>query len=301
MQFSEASQLWLEYLEAVGRAPVTIQSYGERLGWFGRQFGGRAVGDVTSFEADKWLLGLRRQVGRWVGHPYTPADGEKLSATTINNRAQAVQRLYKFLVTRGVVAHSPVAHWRLAKPKVGRPKHVEQDDMRLLVRAARGRAARGQGRDVALFHFMLDTGCRAGEVASALLKDWDGVGSVWVVGKTGGRLVFVKPSTALLINQWLVDAPQSAWLFCGLHLARGQQMTINSIYLTYKRRANDAGVSGRRNPHGVRHLVGVEAVRQFGLRDAQLLLGHDDINSTIIYAGVDEQRQREVVNTLFVL
>ena len=300
MQFNEASQLWLEYLEAIGRAPVTVESYRERLSWFGREFGGRLVGQITSFEADKWLLKLRRQSGRWVGHPFTPADGGKLSATTINNRAQAIQRLYKFLVMRGVVPQSPVAHWRLAKPRTGRPKHVEQGDMRKLVRAARGRAARGQCRVVALFHFMLDTGCRAGEGASALRSDWDGVG-VWVVGKTGRRRVFVKLATAELINQWLLDAPQSDYLFCGLHLSRGDKMTVNSIYLTYKRRAADAGVSGRRNPHGVRHLVGVEAVKQFSLRDAQVLLGHDDINSTLIYAGLDEERQMTVTHTLSIL
>ena len=78
-------------------------------------------------------------------------------------------------------------------------------------------------------------------------------------------------------------------------------MNPNSIYQMFRRRARDAGISGRRNPHGVRHLVGTEAAKQFGLRDAQILLGHDDISSTVIYAAVDDERQKAVTHALNVL
>jgi site-specific recombinase XerD len=78
-------------------------------------------------------------------------------------------------------------------------------------------------------------------------------------------------------------------------------MNPNSIYQMFKRRAADMDISERHNPHAVRHLVGVSAVAQLGIREAQLLLGHEDINSTLVYAGVDDSRVREITDKLRIL
>jgi site-specific recombinase XerC len=107
--------------------------------------------------------------------------------------------------------------------------------------------------------------------------------------------VYFTQPTADLIGRWLVDHPGGAWLFCGLHRRLGQQMTVDSLYQMFRRRGADRGVTGIHNPHGVRHLVGQAAAQNLGVRDAQLLLGHLDISSTMVYASPDESRLREVV------
>jgi site-specific recombinase XerD len=296
MLFNESVVEYLEYLEAVGRSGRTLESYRQRLGSFVNRFGGLELTAVTPRDVDTWLLSLRRQATVWANHPCHPEEARGLSPATIHSRARCVVMLCAFAQQRGYLTHSPAAHVRLSKPRAQRIKAIAGDDMRELVRAAKMRAGNGQCRDVALLAFMLDTGVRSGEVVSAELADLDLVDrSAYVDGKTGRRKVFFTEKSAQLIGEWLSTHPGGRWLFCGLHKRLGERMTVDSVYQMFKRRAADRGVSGRHNPHGVRHLVGQAAVVQVGIRDTQLLLGHSDINSTMVYAGADESRLREVV------
>lgn len=289
-------------LLAAGRSPRTIQSYGERLGGFLALFGSRELGEISPEDVDGWLIRLREQSERWGNHPCTPPQRGKLSPATVYARGRAAQMFLGFCQRRGYVALSPAAHLRLTKPKQKGVKAMGEATAVALERATKMRAAAGQNRDLALFHFMLDSGCRSGEVASIQLADVDWGGrSVWVSGKTGPRRAFFTEATAVLLRAWLVNHPGGEWLFCGLHLSKGKQMNPNSIYQMFKRRAADMDISERHNPHAVRHLVGVSAVAQLGIREAQLLLGHEDINSTLVYAGVDDERIKEVTDKLRIL
>lgn len=288
---------YLEYLEAVGRSPRTIESYRQRLGSFIAHHGPQPVASLTARDVDQWLLAMRRQATVYDGHPYHPAQARPLSPHTIHTRARSLVMLLAWSVERGHMERSPAAHVRLNKPRCKRIKAVAKPDMKELVRAAKMRAGDGQCRDLAIFGFMLDTGVRSGELVSVELADLDLPNlAAFVDGKVGRRRVFFSPETGERIGQWLTTHPGGRWLFCGLHQRLGEQMTVDSVYQMFKRRAADRGVNGRHNPHGVRHLVGQSAAEQVGLRDTQLLLGHIDINSTMVYAAADENRLREVVS-----
>jgi len=296
MLFNELVVEYLEYLEAVGRSGRTVESYRQRLVGFVQRFGGVELVAVSPRDIDQWLLGLRRQGTVWAGHPYHPEEERGLSPTTIHSRARCVIMLCAFAQRRGYVAHSPAAHIRLTKPRQTAVRAIKQNDMREMVRAAKMRAGDGQFRDVAIMAFMLDTGIRSGEVVSIRLDEFD-IAQRWAMvdGKTGRRRVYFTATTAATVQDWLDNHPGGDYLFCGLHKRLGEKMTVDSVYQMFKRRAADRGVSGRHNPHGVRHLVGQAAVEQVGIRDTQLLLGHTDISSTMIYASADESRLREVV------
>lgn len=299
MNTSNAFTYYLNHLESCGRSGQTLTAYKQRLSKFLERWGAKPVGSITPEDVDQFMIQLRQQQTVWADHPCTPEADRPLSPHTIYARGRALQMFMGFCVERGYVDRSPAAHLRLKKPKQRGVKAMKQETAKRLRQSATMRAGQGQNRDLALLSFMLDTGCRSGEVASIRLADVDmGARCALVDGKTGPRRVWFTERTAGRIEQWLFNHPGGEWLFCGLHLSEGRQMNANSIYQMFKRRANDVDVAGRHNPHAVRHLVGTTAVQQLGIRDAQLLLGHEDVNSTLIYAGVDDERVKQITDSL---
>ena len=259
-------------LEAAGRARRTLETYEERLGYVLAFLGERGVGEIGAVRAcdlDAYVVSLRRR---------------ELSLVTIAGRIMVIKTFFAWCVRRRYLERSPADH--LKKPKLergGRAPPMDRGDLALLL----GEAARGRPRDLAVILFLADTGCRVGELVRL------GVGDVClgkcearVNGKSGGRWVDFTERTARAVEAWLMVRDGPGELLFG--------MTYAAVYKMLRRLATKAGVSGRCNPHSIRHLVGqawlddganLELVRQ--------KLGHRDITTTaMFYAHQDRERVR---------
>jgi integrase len=111
-------------------------------------------------------------------------------------------------------------------------------------------------RDTALVRFLIDTGCRRGEVAVMHVSDVDLRAGEAVVGarsigddvpKDGLRGVAFGKRTAAALDRYLrarpliTSASESAWLWLG---RRGDRLTGSGIYQMLERRAKEAGLDG---------------------------------------------------------
>jgi integrase len=133
---------------------------------------------------------------------------------------------------------------------------LTDDQLRAMLAACVGADLR-ERRDEALIRLMLETGCRAGEVAVMQLSDVDLKAGVAIVrrGKGGkGRSVPFGPETVRAIDRYVrvrrahrLAAGDDLWLG-----DRGKNFSYDALHKSLGMRADMAGVQGF-HPHRLRH------------------------------------------------
>jgi integrase/recombinase XerD len=133
-------------------------------------------------------------------------------------------------------------------------------------------------RDRALLLFLVDTGCRAGEVLSVNLDDYDPItGAVTVRKGKGGRTrtVFVGRQTRRAMRKYLKRRAVDGPLWQTVH--RGQ-LTYDGLRAIITRRAAQAGVKTP-SLHSFRRFFALACLRNgMDLRRLQELMGHSTLN-----------------------
>lgn len=303
MLLTDALSGFLLALEARGCRPATVKSYRLRLAGLVSFLSARGVGNVGEAgpgDLDAWVVSLRRQTVRWLGHPARPEQMGGLSLATIRGRAQSAQAFFRWCAERRLVEGSPAAHLRL--PKVNSrcgDKVMKAVDLARLVAVAEERAEAGKPRDLALLLFLVETGCRAGEAASLRLGWLDlEAGDGIVEGKSGQRAIDFTGVTAEALRAWLAVRPAVDHDFVWVG-QRGGPLSARGIYEVLRRLAREGGVEGRFNPHSIRHLVGQSWSDQVNLELVRQKLGHQSVLTTaMFYANQDRERVKAATRKL---
>lgn len=239
---------WVLSLRADRKSPETIKSYGDGvrfyLDWCRRE--GASPLDRASLRA--WVTSLL-DIGA--------------QPTTARARQLAVRRYAAWLAEEGEIPDDPfigVKPPRLDE-KIVQP--LSDDELRRLLAAcippkgATHAETMRYRRDEAIVRLMLETGMRAGEVASLQLADVDLVNGMAIVrrGKGGkDRVVPVGPYAALAVDRYrrlraahrLAASPE-LWLG-----DRGKQFSYDGLRRSLSVRASTAGIVGF-HPHRLRH------------------------------------------------
>lgn len=140
-----AVQAYIDWQDSNDRAPKTMVKYRDVLTRFAahcRDAGVRLMHAITTQTVDEFAIRRRR-------------DG--MAAKTIYTELTVVRQWLNFVVSRRMLAASPVAGTKLVKPKPGPRDYWRQDQLDAIVDAARGPYK-------AAYLLMSETGMRVGEV-----------------------------------------------------------------------------------------------------------------------------------------
>jgi len=295
MNTQEAFKSFVTYLTAVGRSPRTIETYKQKCRHFLDKFGDYWVADITPEDIDIYLLNVRRRGMRWVDHPIMPEQEGGLSDSTIHSIMRHIRSFLNWCAKRGHCDISPADHIIIKRRRSRRILAHCTNDTAKAIEMLSEQNTLGSRRDLLLFRFILDTGCRAGEACSVLRADIDRERcQVLANGKTDEDYLFFSPDILPLIDDWLAVAPPSPWLFCGLHTAKGEQITTRNLWQIFKRRKIKFGLTGRLNPHSHRHGVAQEWANKHGVLRTQAKLRHVDVNSTLFYVRPNDEDIRRL-------
>jgi site-specific recombinase XerD len=201
----------------------------------------------------------------------------------------------------GLAEQNPVRAVKAPKLPKLKPKALDQEEVERLVDACRGSLL--PRRDKAIILFLLDSGCRASELAGIRDGDVDFErGRARVMGK-GSNERFVYLGRSALSALWLYvneERPEHArpgddHLFL---LQDGYPMDRNSLRKVFDRRNGEAGVHA--SPHRMRHSAAIAHLRGgMDLLSLQRLLGHESLETTRVYltALADEDVERAARRT----
>jgi site-specific recombinase XerD len=161
-------------------------------------------------------------------------------------------------------------------------------------------------RDYTILHLLDDSGARASEIANLNLDYFDPPNATLAILGKGNRYrqITLEPKTVELIKLYIAKYRTAPKLWYQNHLFINQRktpLTRHGIYRICKKYLYKA-LSPKRlktiNPaHSFRHACAVRMLScGKSLSDIKNRLGHEDIQSTMIYLHLDLRRKRQVQN-----
>jgi site-specific recombinase XerD len=306
---------FLGYLVDRNYSPRTVRAYAFDLLAFCRWLDAEAL-DMTAVDTDVLLRFLTHcatatHPGRPGGNVYSIVDGRNAgySPATINRRLAAISAMFAFRQMREPDAPNPVPRGResrraargertgllahVAKPKARSRLRVRQP--RRLPRGLDRREASAllgsfrTWRDRAIAGLMLFSGLRSAEVLGLQVPDVD-IGARWVrvMGKgCKERRVPVDEDVAGAVQTYLLaerpDTDSRTLFVVAKGVNRGQPLTPAGLRTVFRYHRSRSGVRAG-HPHALRHSFGT-ALAEAGVDLAviQALMGHDHVDSTVIY------------------
>jgi len=266
------------YLRTRGHRGKTLSTYPYQVGYFIRWLGAQD-GDnlkVGMIEANKFMIHLAQR---------------GLSNSGMASYLDALRAFYDFLVVTGRAEKNPFR-------EIPRPKRMRREVRFLTKREVRRLLATAKRifdlRRYLAIRLLYVTGMRVGELAELRWGDIDITRKRALVrGKTGERYVLLDDITVGLLLKLRKEARFSE------KTARVFRVRPQTIREWVRRAGEEAGL-GRITPHMLRHSFGTHLI-QAGVHErvVQALLGHESIQSTMVYTHVRDEDLREAHKKLF--
>lgn len=266
--------------------------------------------DYYRVTLEKWLhFYIKKSVLEWTRDDVRMhfarrmLDYPDVSKVTINNDRRNFSSFFTWLMDEGYLRNgNPMK--AMKKIKVDKViKEPTPDDQIEVMRdkLAEKKSANEVGtkmwlkvvRDQAIFEFLLMTGCRIGELTTAKLKDLDlERKEIKVFGKDAKeRVCYLNTLSVLRMHQWL-DARKNIdneYIFVAVDKTKGkhERLKISGVEIAIRRLGRECGFENI-HPHRFRRTAATTALRKgMPIEQVQLMLGHEQIDTTMIYAKTD--------------
>ncbi|MBE0699827.1 MAG: tyrosine-type recombinase/integrase [Anaerolineaceae bacterium] len=218
----------------------------------------------------------------------------QLQPATINRHLVSLKRYFGWAVEHQLTARNPASVVKLV-PQMARPAHHLTDHEEAALVAAAEHA--GSLRDRTLIVLMLHTGLRVNEVCSLkrdhlVLHKRSGYLKVW--GKRNKyREVPLNATARKALEDYRAAQPESA-PFLFVSQRTGEQLTPRGVGFLIKKYAQKAGLPNLR-PHDLRHRFGYRMAETVPMHRLAQIMGHDSLDTTMIYIrGTEHDLQQAV-------
>lgn len=231
------------------------------------------------------------------------ADGSiHYSAMTIGELMNTVRNFYNYLKAEKLVHSNPFKNLRFIRREGKLPRHIPKEDvmdkflnsLKCFWKEKTHSLRRNLYKIHVIAELMYATGLRLSEVAKLKVSDVDLAGGMVSVreGKGGrDRKAYLNEYACRVLRIYIEEMREyinwnkdSDHVF-GVKDGRNLDPVLNRWL---KKKGERAGIE-RFTSHTFRHAVGFHLLRRgCGLRFIQLILGHEEINSTVVYTKVDK-------------
>ena len=236
-------------------------------------------------------------IARFLGDPdtLTRPDGEPKKASSMNALRSSLRGFFRFLDRSGFVTQNPTRLLARARDGSLVPNALSADETKRLLDTLASGETQVARRDHALFALLLGTGMRLGSALQLEVDDFDLERSDVVLRATKGRgsqVVFLPQPLREHMLVW-VGEKCSGRVFPG---RGGGLLDRRHVQRRLAYWLDKACVRRRYSPHSLRHTFAMNLYERTG--DILLVkeaLGHQSIESTLIYARADQRRLREAL------
>jgi integrase/recombinase XerD len=207
-----------------------------------------------------------------------------LKPNSVNRSLISLKRYFAWLLSTAKTKHDPAKVVKLVGEEVSPPRHLDDQEEQALVAAV---TEGGNPRDRAIIVLMLHTGVRARELCTltrAQVRIGKRSGTISVLGKRNKQREIPLNATAraaLLAYDPLLCKPSrdTTPLFLSKKHTRLTERGLGYVIKKYAEKARVFDIS----PHDLRHRFGYRMAAAIPLHRLAQLMGHDSLNTTMIY------------------
>ena len=218
-----------------------------------------------------------------------------VKASTVAHRVRFIKSFFRWANEEGYAGEN--ISKKLKEPKIPKriPKFLTEQEIDKL------REACQSDFESALLEFCFTSGCRLGEIASINVSDinWDD-NSINVTGK-GNKLrkIYFSDECKTLLDKYIkTRRGNDDALFLTERLPH--RMSLEQLRGRIKAIAKRTGIKGSIYPHKLRHSYATYLLNHgASLEVIRQLLGHENLNSTLIYANLSEEGKKNIYKKIF--
>jgi integrase/recombinase XerD len=279
MLLSEAWQLYAADKQIEGFSPATLKGYKVQLNLLIRYFGDIDIEEITLASLKTYLIEA----------------GSHLKPASLGARIRFIRAFFRWAADEGYCPGNPAR--KLREPKLGPrvPKALSEEDTVSLQEACRTTL------EHALIEFIYTTGCRIGEVhrLNRNAIDWENRSCI-VLGKGNKeREVYFSIKTAIWLKKYLNSRNDNDTALFVTERAP-HRMSIAQIRYIVKRVARRSEVEANVYPHKLRHSYATHLLNNGApMEGIQTLLGHQKLETTMLYAQLSGPRRKEIYQRYF--
>ena len=286
---SDESVLFTQFLDAHDFAEDTRRAFTQDVRKFARWFSESnrepfKVGRVTVRDVTDFRQHLRNDQGQAVA--------------TVNRALVTVRRFFRWLAEEGHVSNNPAKQVKELRRQQLAPKGLERNQVRSLLREVE---LRQDVRSNAVFHLLLYTGCRCGDLVNLDLDDI-------VLGMRSGSAVFRNGKGN---KQRTVPLPHPARVALQAYLEARPPIDDQRVFVGERGALTDRGIRNlcdkysalcgfKIHPHLLRHTMAHQFLddNPGDLVALAQVLGHENLNTTKRYVQRTEQQLGEAAERL---
>ena len=223
-----------------------------------------------------------------------------LKPNSVNRSLVSLKRYFTWLLSTSQIRHDPAKVVKLVGEESVSPRQLNDQEEQALVAAA---TEKGDVRDRAIIILMLHTGLRAREVCTITrgqVRLGKRSGTLTVQGKRNKYREIPLNATARAAlaaydPSLLKPSHDPTPLF--LSEKRHTRLTERGLGYLIKKYANRAQVSDV-SPHDLRHRFGYRMAQSVPLHRLAQLMGHDSLDTTLIYVQGTKEDLLQAVETI---
>lgn len=217
-----------------------------------------------------------------------------LKPSTVNRTLMSLKRYFAWTTRTQLIQADPASPIKFVPKEVAPPRHLSDEEEEALVATVN---AVGTLRDQTIITLLLHTGLRAQELCTltrqqVYLSKRDG--TLRILGKRRKvREVSLNTTARLALNQYLETLPSECqYLFPSEKTHRALTgRALGHLVTKYATRAQVADIS----PHDLRHRFGYRMAEVVPLHRLAQIMGHDSLDTTMLYiCGTKQDLQQDV-------
>lgn len=207
------------------------------------------------------------------------------SPVTVNNTRRVLSTFFQWLENEDIIRKSPVKRTKALKEEHGDKKPFTDEDV------AKMRRACTNVRDRAILEMLLSSGMRVSELCGLDRAAVDmHERECEVLGKGNKRRTcYFSAEAELYLSEYLSQRTDDGGALFVARNRKGARMSTGAVERVMRVLGSRAGVSNV-HPHRFRRTFATNKLKRgMKIEEIQQLLGHSNIDTTLIYAKVDHE------------
>ena len=267
-------------LRSAGKSPHTLRAY---------------TGDVTRFLNDTAKHPSEVVVDD-IRHYLDQRIQKGIAKTSLNRQIVALKEFFALLIEQGLLTTDPTSRIRKMKTPRSLPKPLTREQ----VAAIFALIPASKPRDRALIGLAYHAGLRVSEIVALKPDQMDRVRRTLIVRNGKGdkdRLVLLNKAILRLLKTHEAEWPEQPVSYPYFTTTSGRQLSVSRVQKLFKVYARKAGVNA--SIHAMRHSIATHLLEQGApIQWIQEFLGHESLNTTVIYAKLTDRRRHDVFDQL---